>query len=67
MSKREPTEGTPEHDACCSRRWTGWHNLAEVIVAKQRHGPTGTIRLHFEGMYTRFSNLEQRYGGDELE
>jgi len=66
VSKREPTEGTPEHDAW-QQEMDRVHNLAEVIVAKQRHGPTGTIRLHFEGMYTRFSNLEQRYGGDELE
>lgn len=31
---------------------------AEVIIAKQRNGPTGTIKLHWEGQYTRFSNLE---------
>ena len=30
-------------------------NLAEVIVAKQRHGPTGTIQMAFHGEYTRFS------------
>lgn len=33
--------------------------VAEVIVGKQRHGPTGTVRLLFEGEYTRFSNLAQ--------
>ena len=34
------------------------YGLAEVIVAKQRHGPTGTVKLKFDGPTTRFSNLE---------
>ncbi len=34
-------------------------NVAEVIVAKQRHGPVGDVRLHFEGTYTRFANLDR--------
>ena len=33
------------------------HGKAEVIIAKQRHGPTGTVRLQFEGQFTRFSDL----------
>ena len=33
------------------------HNLAEVIVAKQRHGPIGKITLHFEPALTKFSTL----------
>ncbi len=33
------------------------HNKAEVVIGKQRHGPIGTIELHFDGRYTRFSNL----------
>lgn len=33
------------------------HNVAEVIIAKQRHGPIGTVPLQFEGMLTRFSDL----------
>ena len=32
-------------------------NKADVIIAKQRHGPTGTVALHFEGEFTRFSDL----------
>ncbi|ORM84324.1 replicative DNA helicase [Pantoea deleyi] len=31
--------------------------LAELIIGKQRQGPTGTLRLRFEGRYTRFENL----------
>ena len=32
------------------------HGLAEVIVAKQRHGSTGTVRLNFNSMFTKFSD-----------
>jgi len=32
-------------------------NKAEVIVAKQRHGPIGTVRLHFNGAFTQFNDL----------
>ena len=32
-------------------------NKAEVIVAKQRHGPTGTVEMLFRGEFTRFSDL----------
>ncbi len=37
--------------------------MAEVIVAKQRNGPTGTVRLAFQGQYARFDNLAE---GDVL-
>ena len=33
------------------------HNLAELIVAKQRHGPIGKVTLHFEPSLTKFSTL----------
>ena len=35
-------------------------HVAELIVAKQRAGPTGTVNLHFEGRLTQFSNLDDR-------
>ncbi|MDI2091173.1 replicative DNA helicase [Commensalibacter oyaizuii] len=34
------------------------HNKAELILEKQRHGPTGKIDLFFEGEFTRFSDLD---------
>jgi replicative DNA helicase len=33
-------------------------NLAEVILAKHRHGPTGKVQLHFDGAITRFSDYQ---------
>lgn len=58
LSKTEPDPDTPEYAA-----WEAKHNAAkgkaEVIIAKQRHGPTGTANLHFEGQYTRFSDLAE--------
>jgi replicative DNA helicase len=56
LKNKEPKEGTPEHLA-----WQGEmekvHGRAEVIIGKQRHGPTGTVQLAFEAQFTRFSNL----------
>ena len=34
------------------------HNQADLIIAKQRHGPTGTIQLFFEAEFTRFADLD---------
>ncbi|MDR6214716.1 replicative DNA helicase [Paracidovorax wautersii] len=40
-------------------------NVAEVIIGKQRNGPTGTVKLFFQKNQTRFENLAQGYGGDD--
>jgi len=32
-------------------------NIAEIIIAKQRNGPTGTVKLFFDSKSTRFENL----------
>ncbi|TAH68445.1 MAG: replicative DNA helicase [Rhodopseudomonas palustris] len=56
LQNKEPRPGTPEHE-----KWTTEmdlvHGKAEVIIAKQRHGPTGTVDMQFEGQFTRFSDL----------
>ena len=33
------------------------NGLADIILGKQRHGPTGTIKVEFEGIYTKFKDL----------
>ena len=35
-------------------------NLAEIIIGKQRHGPTGNVKVEFEAMYTKFKDLENK-------
>jgi replicative DNA helicase len=39
--------------------------LADVIVAKQRNGPTGTVTLKFWDVFTRFDNLDRVHSFDE--
>jgi replicative DNA helicase len=55
-ARKEPTEGTLEHD-----KWRvemeQVYNRAEIIIAKQRHGPISTIKLFFDGKLTHFGNL----------
>jgi replicative DNA helicase len=40
------------------RKMADVHHKADLIVAKQRHGPTGSIPLLFEGAFTRFADLD---------
>lgn len=62
IGRSEPKEGTPEH-----LEWQDKldpvRNLAEIIIGKQRHGPIGVVRLHFNEDLTKFSNYarEGRY------
>ncbi|VTZ50841.1 Replicative DNA helicase [Methylocella tundrae] len=56
LNNKQPREGTEEFI-----KWQtdmeNVHGKAEVIIGKQRHGPTGTVELAFEAEMTRFSNL----------
>ena len=56
LKAKEPKAGTEEHF-----KWQDEmgrvHGKAEVIIAKQRHGPTGTVQLAFQAEVTRFTDL----------
>jgi replicative DNA helicase len=43
------------------------HNKAELIISKQRHGPTGTIPLFFEAEFTRYADLDQAHMGHDAD
>jgi replicative DNA helicase len=55
-ARKEPAEGSLEHDKW-KMEMEKIYNRAELIIAKQRHGPIGTIKLFFDGRLTRFGNL----------
>jgi replicative DNA helicase len=56
LKNRQPREGSEEF-ITWQADMERLHGRAEIILGKQRHGPTGTIELAFEAEMTRFSNL----------
>ena len=55
LEKQEPKPGTAEHVEW-QEKMSQIHNEAEILIGKQRHGPTGVIKLEFESAYTKFKD-----------
>jgi replicative DNA helicase len=60
LQNKEPKPGTEEHFKWQSDMDQA-HGRAEVIIGKQRHGPTGTVQLAFQAEVTRFANLADEH------
>ena len=58
LERKEPKLGTIEHG-----EWQAKMNeiigSADIIIGKQRHGPTGNIKVEFEGIYTKFKDASK--------
>ena len=58
LERKEPAPDTAEHDDWKSKM-EPIHNVADVIIGKHRHGPTGTVKLMFERQFTAFRDLDR--------
>jgi replicative DNA helicase len=56
LERKQPKLGSIEH-AEWQSKMNDVNGLADIILGKQRHGPTGTIKVEFEGIYTKFRDL----------
>ena len=56
--EKQPKLGSIEH-AEWQSKMNDVNGLADIILGKQRHGPTGTVKVEFEGIYTKFKDLSK--------
>ena len=57
LQGKEPRPATVEH-AEWQAKMNDVSHLAELIIQKQRHGPTGNVMLEFEAMFTKFKDIQ---------
>ena len=57
LERKEPRPATVEH-AEWQVNMNEISNLAEIMISKQRHGPTGNVKVEFESMFTKFRDIQ---------
>ena len=57
LERKKPRESTVEF-AEWQTQMNEIANIAEIMIGKQRHGPTGNIRVEFEAMFTKFKDIQ---------
>lgn len=62
LTRKEP----PSSDVKYAEKHAEWlsnlnqvYNIADIIIAKHRNGRVGSIKLHYDGQYSKFSNLQK--------
>ena len=59
LERKQPKLGSIEY-AEWQSKMNDVNGLADIILGKQRHGPTGTVKVEFEGIYTKFKDLTKK-------
>jgi replicative DNA helicase len=60
LSRKEPSPGDAKH-AEWQSKLEQVHNITDIIVAKHRNGPTGSVQVYYETRYSKISNLQKLY------
>ncbi len=62
LTRKEPSSS----DAKYAEKHAEWlsnlnqvYNIADIIIAKHRNGRVGSVKLHYDGQYSKFSNLQK--------
>ncbi len=59
LTRKEPPSGNDKHNEW-QDRLSKVYNIAEIVVAKHRNGPIGSIQLQYDSQYSRFNNLQKQ-------
>ncbi|MFQ5959018.1 MAG: replicative DNA helicase [Alphaproteobacteria bacterium] len=73
LSRTEPKQRVDEREEHFAERYDNWQKrfekverVAEVFIAKQRHGPIGKAELYFDNKTTKFGNLDTHHDSDDV-